>query len=199
MEQIQEDVNNPTTKITRATMEEVLGDAYKRCWAFAFKYVNEELDFDMQIEYLRKGFDLLKPQAEWFVNGANKILFQKEIPDTRQPTKNKQRELTDFKVNSKKQSENYVSQLEMMSFLEDIEEMSNSVDFTEFWAELNELKQEVQEQQCATERQVLKVFKIRTIVQRTREEEQRFFDAYPVTTDAWENGHFDNAGEVFFN
>lgn len=201
MEQIQEDVNNPTTKITRAAMEEELGDAYKRCWAAAFKYATQELDYDTQMGNLCKEFDLFKPQAEWFVKGANKILFQKEIQETCQESqsKDKQQELTDYKGNSKKQSENYVSQLEMMSFLEDIEEMSNSVDFAEFWDELNELKQTVQEQQCATEREVQKIFKIRTIVDRALEEEQRFFDAYPVTTDAWENGRFNNAGEVIFN
>jgi hypothetical protein len=199
MEQIQEDVNNPKTKITRAAMEEVLGDAYKRCWAFAFKYANEELDYDMQIEKLCREFDLFKPQAEWFVNGANAILFQKEIQETRQASQSKQREKTEPKDNSKKQSVKYVSQLEMMSFLEDIEEMSNNVEFAEFWGELNELKQTVQQQQCATEREVLKIFRIHTVVQRAREEEQRFFDAYPVTTDAWENGHFNVAGEVVFN
>ena len=201
MEQIQEDVNNPTAKITRAAMEEELGDAYKRCWAVAFKYANEELDHDLQIENLCREFDLFKPQAEWFVNGANAILFQKEIQEMRQASQNKdkQRELTKLKDNSKKQSVNYVSQLEMMSFLEDIEEMSDNVEFAEFWDELNKLKQTVREQQCATEREVLKIFRIHSVVQRAREEEQGFFDAYPVTTDAWENGHFDIAGEVIFN
>ena len=82
MEQIQKDTNNTTTKITRAAMEEVLGDAYKRCWAFAFKYATEELDYDIQIESLYREFDLFKSQAEWFVKGANTILFQKEIQET---------------------------------------------------------------------------------------------------------------------
>ena len=67
-EQIQQEINRPVTKITRAGMEEELGDAYKRCWTFAFKYASEELDFDTQIDNLCREFDLIEKQAEWFVN-----------------------------------------------------------------------------------------------------------------------------------
>ena len=206
--QIQQAINNSVAKITRAAMEEELGEAYKRCWAFAFKYANEELDFDTQVDNLCREFDILKPQANWFVTGANTILFQKEIKQTRQANqkndlseKPKQRELGDFptKPNKAKVSERYVSQLEMMAFLEDVEEMRHDQSFLEFWEELSEIKHNVLEQQCATEREVLKIFKIRSITESVREEEQRFFDAYPVTTDAWENGHFNIAGEVIFN
>ena len=77
--QIQEINDNSVVKITRVAMEEELGDGYKKCWAFAFKYASDELDFDSQIENLCREFDLFKPQAEWFVNGANSILFKKEI------------------------------------------------------------------------------------------------------------------------
>ena len=207
-EQIQQSENNPTVKITRAAMEQELGDNYKRCWALAFNYANEELDFDNQTENLCREFDILRPQAQWFVNGANSILFRKEAKHTRQTNqedslseKPKQRELDDFsiKTTKAKATENYVSQLEMMSFLEDIEEMSHDQSFLEFWEELGNIKQQVLEQSCATEREVLKIFRIRSTIERAQEQEQRFFDAYPVTTDAWENGHFDIAGEVIFN
>ena len=190
-------------------MEEELGNAYKRCWACAFKYASDELAYGVQIEHLCKEFDLFKVQAEWFVRGANAILLQKEIQDIRQtnrhksiPNKDQQRELADFSGSSSKKtkpSENYVSQLEMMSFLEDIEEMVHDVDYSEFWEELGELKQKVVEQQCATENEVLRIFRISSLVERGQEEKERFFDAYPVSTDAWENGYFDNAGEITFN
>lgn len=207
-EQIQQNINNQTFKITRAAMEQELGDNYKRCWALAFQYAEEELNFDIQTENLCREFDILRPQSQWFVNGANSILFRKETKQTRQanreedfPEKPKQRELDDFtsKPQKNKMPENYVSQIEMMSFLDDLEEMNQDPDFSEFWDELGEIKQQVLEQSCATEREVLKIFRIRSIIERAREEEQRFFDAYPVTTDAWENGHFDIAGEVIYN
>ena len=203
-EQIQQEINRPVTKITRAGMEEELGDAYKRCWAFAFKYASEELDYDMQTENLCREFDLIENQAEWFVNGANAILFQKEAKQARQETQNNlkednQRELTEFSSTQSKKpthSENYVSQLEMMSFLEDVEQMSHNPDFLEFWEDLKALKEQVLEQQCATEKEVLRAFKIRSVAERSQEEKERFFDAYPVSTDAWENGYFDIAGEI---
>ena len=207
-EQIQQNENNPTVKITRAAMEQELGDSYKRCWALAFKYADEELDFDIQTDNLCREFDILKPQAQWFVNGANSILFRKETKQIRQANqeddsseKPKQRELDDFSVKptKAKAAENYVSHLEMMSFLDDVEDMGHDPEFSEFWDELGEIKQTVLEQSCATEREVLKIFRIRSIIERAREKQQRFFDAYPVTTDAWENGHFDIAGEVIYN
>jgi hypothetical protein len=117
-----------TVKITRAGMEEELGDSYKRCWALAFKYASNELDFDEQVESLCREFELLRPQAIWFVNGANAILFRKEAKFSRQmnQTKDKQPALTEFSSRKNtKPSENYVSQLEMLSFLEDVEEMSH--------------------------------------------------------------------------
>jgi hypothetical protein len=206
-EQIQQDNGNLLVKITRAGMEEELGDAYKRCWAFSFKYASEELEFDEQVDNLCKEFDLIKPQAEWFVKGANSILFKKEAKEIRQINQNdsvskkdKQQELTEFSGHKNiKPSENYVSQLEIMSFLEDVEEMSHDVEFSEFWDELGKIKQKVVEQYCATDKEVLTIFKIRTMVDRAKEENERFFDAYPVSTDAWENGHFDIAGELVFN
>ncbi|MEN6384775.1 MAG: hypothetical protein ABFD79_06220 [Phycisphaerales bacterium] len=200
--QKQEDL---TVHITRAAMEAELGDNYKRCWAYAFKYATEELDFDMQMENLCREFDLIKSQAQWFVKGANSILFKKETKEIRQAnqeniaSKNKQCELTDFSQAKTKSEANYVSELEMMSFLEDVEEMSHDADFSEFWEELGKLKQKVIEQYCATEKEVLTIFKIRTMVNRAKEENERFFDAYPLSTDAWENGHFDIAGEIIFN
>ncbi|MCD4831688.1 MAG: hypothetical protein K8R02_07790 [Anaerohalosphaeraceae bacterium] len=200
--QIQEINDCSVVKITRAMMEEELGDAYKRCWALAFKYASDELGFDSQVENLCREFDLFKSQAQWFVNGANSILFKKEIKQTRQANPVKQKELADFAgANFKKikLTENYVSQLEMMSFLEDIEELSHDVGFAEFWEDLNKLKQKIVEQQCATEKDVLRIFQIRSIAESTQQEEERFFDAYPVTTDAWENGHFDIAGEIIHN
>lgn len=205
-QQIQQNSDNPVTvKITRAAMEEELGDSYKRCWAYAFKYASDELDFDVQVENLCREFELLKPQAIWFVNGANAILFKKEAKEDRQETANgdvfkKQRELSEFSsYKSTKQQEEYVSLLEMMSFIEDIEEMCNDVDYAQFWDDLGNIKQRVLEQSCATEKEVLAVFKIRSIADRTKEENERFFDAYPVSTDAWENGYFNTAGEVVFN
>ncbi len=200
--QIQEINDCSVVKITRAMMEEELGDAYKRCWAFAFKYASDELGFDSQVETLCREFDLFKPQAQWFVNGANSILFKKEVKQARKVTRNNQKELNDFSIaNSKKVKpmENYVSQLEMMSFLEDIEELSHDVGFAEFWNDLGQLKQKVSEQQCATEKDVLRIFQIRSIAESVQQERERFFDAYPVTTDAWENGHFDIAGEIIHN
>ncbi|HBG60696.1 MAG: hypothetical protein A2Y10_13150 [Planctomycetes bacterium GWF2_41_51] len=204
--QIQEIDDYSTVKITRAAMEEELGDDYKKCWAFAFKYATEELDFDMQAENLCREFDLIKSQGQWFVKGANAILFKKEATEIRQTIqenssskKNKQSELADFSQAKTKPTENYVSQLEMMSFLEDVEEMCNDTDFSEFWEELGKIKQKVQEQYCATDKEVLAIFKIRTMVDRAKEENERFFDAYPLSTDAWENGHFDIAGEIIFN
>jgi hypothetical protein len=207
-EQIQQDSDRLTVKITRAGMEEQLGDAYKRCWAFAFKYASDELDLDGQIENLCGEFDLLRPQALWFVNGANAILLQKEVKEIRQtnqnggiPKKDTQQELAEFPeivFKSTKPSENYVSQLEMMAFLEDVEEMSHDVDFEEFWEELGKIKQQVIEQYCATEKEVLTVFRIRSAVERAQEENERFFDAYPVSTGAWENGHFDHTGEITY-
>jgi hypothetical protein len=207
-EQIQQEITNPAVKITRAAMEQELGDNYKRCWALAFQYAEEDFDFDIQTENLCREFDILRPQAKWFVNGANSILFRKETKQARQTNqeddsseKPEQRELDDFSVKSEKTkaTENYISQLEMMSFLDDVEEMGHDPEFSEFWDELGEIKQKVLEQSCATERDVLKIFRIRSTIERAREEQQRFFDAYPVTTDAWENGYFDIAGEVIYN
>lgn len=207
-EQIQQDSDLLTGKITRAGMEEELGNAYKRCWAFAFQYASEELDFEDQTEKLCREFDLIKPQAEWFVKGANAILFKQENKQTRrvnvQPDnseKSPQRQLEDFSsvpLKTAKPLEVYVSQLEMMSFLEDLEEMSQDPDFIESWEDLKTLKDKVVEQQCATDREVLRVFKIRSLVESKREEKERFFDAYPVSTDAWENGYFDTAGEIVY-
>jgi hypothetical protein len=205
-EQIQQDEDHLAVKITRAGMEGELGDAYKRCWALAFKYASDELEFDEQVDNLCREFDLLTPQAQWFVKGANTILFKKEAKEIRQANQNdsiskdNQQELSEFSVHkSIKQTENYVSQLEMMSFLEDVEEMSHDVDFGEFWEELGKIKQQVIEQYCATEKEVLTIFRIRSTVERAKEENERFFDAYPLSTGAWENGHFDIAGEVIFN
>jgi len=196
--QIQQDNDLLTGKITRAGMEEELGNAYKRCWAFAFQYATEELEFEDQTEKLCREFDLIRPQAEWFVKGANAILFKQEAKQSQQIMKQaentpkvEQRQLADFsqaKTMEPKHFENYVSQLEMMSFLEDVEEISRDPDFMEFWEDLKALKDKVVEQQCATENEVLRVFKIRSIVEGKREEKERFFDAYPVSTDAWENG-----------
>ncbi|HBG28983.1 MAG: hypothetical protein A2Y10_14825 [Planctomycetes bacterium GWF2_41_51] len=204
-EQIQQK-DHLTIHITRTAMETELGDDYKRCWAYAFKYATEELDFDEQVENLCREFDLIKSQAQWFVKGANSILFKKEAKEIRQTNqenyssnKNKQCELADFSQAKTKPSEKYVSQLEMMSFLEDIEEMCNDADFSEFWEELGKIKQKVIEQYCATDKEVLAIFKIRTMVDRAKQENERFFDAYPISTDAWENGHFDIAGEITFN
>jgi len=111
-----------------------------------------------------------------------------------------QRELSQFSANSQKENRQrvrYVSQLEMMSFLSDIEQMCGDVDCSAFWQDLKVLKDRVLEQQCATEKEVLCLFKIRAKVERAKEENERFFDAYPVSTDAWENGHFDVNGEIF--
>jgi hypothetical protein len=36
------------------------------------------------------------------------------------------------------------------------------------------------------------------MVENDREQKERFFDAYPVSTDAWENGYFDIKGEVVY-
>ncbi len=187
-------------RITRAAMEEELGDSYKRCWAVAFKYANEELGFDEQVENLCREFDILRPWAVWFVNGASTILLQKEAKENRSIlAKDKQRELVEYSGHiDAKQTEKYVSELEMMSFLEDVEEMCGDPDFMEYWAELGKIKQTVLEQYCATEKEVLSVFYIRSKVDRSKEEDERFFDAYPVSTDAWENGHFDKAGEIVY-
>jgi len=207
-EQIQQDSDRLTIKITRAGMEEQLGDAYKRCWAFAFKYASEELDLDDQIENLCREFDLLKPQALWFVNGANTILLQKEVKEIRQANQNgstskkdTQQELAEFPgfiSKNTKQSENYVSQLEMMAFLEDVEEMSHDVDFEQFWEELDKINQHVSEQYFSTENEVLTVFRIRASVERAKEENERFFNAYPISTSAWENGHFNHIDEIAY-
>lgn len=207
-EQIQQNNNLLTGKITRAGMEEELGGDYKRCWAFAFQYASENLDFEDQAEKLCREFDLIRPQAEWFVKGANAILFKQEAKQSRQITEEseesprpQQRQLADFSQGNPtkpKHFENYVSQLEMMSLLEDVEEMSREPDFIEFWEDLKTLKEKVIEQQCTTENEVLRVFKIRSIVEGKREEKERFFDAYPVSTDAWENGYFDTAGEIVY-
>lgn len=194
-------------KITRAAMEAELGDAYKRCWALAFQHASEELDFDVQVENLCREFDLIKFQAIWFVNGANSILFKKEATQKRitkdsDSEKPEQRQLTDFskaKPKKVKPTENYVCQLEMMSLLEDIEQMCNDAEFTEFWDDLSKLKYTILEQQCATEKDVQRIFKIRSMVESAREEKERFFNAYPISTDAWENGYFNIAGEVIYN
>jgi hypothetical protein len=206
--QIQQDSDFLTDKITRAGMEEELGIAYKRCWAFAFQYANEGLEYEDQTEKLCLEFDLIRPQAEWFVKGASAILFKEEAKQARQRTeesedspKVQQQQLAEFsqgKPTKPKHFENYVSQLEMMSFLEDVEEISRDPDFMEFWEDLKTLKDKVIEQQCTTENEVLKVFHIRSIVEGKREEKERFFDAYPVSTDAWENGYFNVAGEVIY-
>jgi DNA-binding XRE family transcriptional regulator len=202
----QQDEMAPAVKISRAAMEEELGEAYKRCWAIAFRIADKGLDFDEQIERLSREFELIRPQAEWFIRGALAILSQKEKrpeqkPEPKPELKNPavQRDLSQFSSVSAKitrQTERYVSQLEMMSFIEDIEQMSGDVDYSEYWEDLAQLKQTVLEQQCATEKEVLRVFDIRTMVQREKEEKERYFDAYPVSTDAWENGHFDINGEV---
>ena len=198
----QQNEQDLTVKISRAAMEEELGQAYKRCWAIAFKIAGEGLDIDAQIETLCREFDLIKPQAEWFIKGANSILRQKEQgfknDNSKQPV---QRGLLRFSIKQTTTAarvERYVSQLEMMSFLEDVSEMSQNAEFAEFWEDLKTIQNKVLEQQCATEKEVLRVFKIRSMVQRKREENERFFDAYPVSTDAWENGHFDAAGEIFY-
>jgi len=208
-EQIQQGKSDSSVLITRAAMEEELGDSYKRCWAYAFKYASDELDFDQQVEHLCREFELLKPQALWFVNGANAILFKQEARQSRQENQTKeslpkqeQRQLPDFsKLNNPKpkQEQRYISQVEMMSFLEEVEEMSHDSEFTHFWDELTSIKQKVLEQSCATEKDVLKIFRIRSTVERAKEETERFFDAYPISTDAWENGHFNTAGEVIYN
>src|SRR5690606_20491417 len=105
-------------------------------------------------------------------NGANAILFRKEAEQARHAnqsneiSKEKQKELVDFSLCESKKNENYVSELEMMSFLEDIEELSNDTDFSEYWEDLSKLKQKVIEQQCATEKEVLKIFKIRSLIER---------------------------------
>jgi hypothetical protein len=36
-------------------------------------------------------------------------------------------------------------------------------------------------------------------VEQAKEAGERFFDAYPISTDAWESGHFNVAGEVIYN
>jgi len=189
-------------------MEEELGSAYKRCWAYAFQYASEELDMDDQIEKLCREFDLIRPQAEWFVKGANAILFKQEAKTNRQVNEsrethndNPQRQLIDYSSDQPKKttpSEKYVSQLEMMSFLEDVEELSQNADFIEYWEDLKRLKEKVIEQQCATEKEVLRIFTIRSMVERVQEGKERFFDAYPVSTDAWENGYFNTAGKVVY-
>ncbi len=192
-----------TAKITRAGMEEELGESYKRCWAIAFKLAEEGLSIDEQIESLASEFDIIGPQAEWFINGANSILRQKDKQPKTPPTpKNQpvQRDLSQFSFDSQKTSRQrvrYVSELELMSFLSDIEAMCGDVDFSAFWQDLKAIKERVIEQQCATEKEVLRLFKIRSKVERAKEENERFFDAYPVSTDAWENGHFDVNGEIF--
>lgn len=184
-------------RITRGAMEQELGDSYKRCWAFAFKYAGENLEFEEQVDNLSKEFDLLRSQAVWFINGANSILFKKEAKESRnhKPSDN-QRKIIEFI--KPKNSLRYVSELEMMSFLNDLEEMIDDIDFTEYWQELNQIKQTVLEQQCATEKEVLKIFRIRSMVEASKEVNERFFDAYPVSTDAWENGHFDKSGEIAY-
>lgn len=192
-----------TAKITRAGMEEELGEAYKRCWAIAFKLAEEGLSIDEQIEQLSREFDLIGPQAEWFINGAASIIRQKDKQPKTPPapkTQLVQRDLSQFSANSQmanQQRERYVSHLEMMSFLSDIETMCGDVDFSAFWKDLKAIKDRVLEQQCATEKEVLCLFNIRSKVERAKEENERFFDAYPVSTDAWENGHFDINGEIF--
>lgn len=190
-----------TARITRAGMEEELGESYKRCWAIAFKLAEQGLNMDEQIESLAREFDLIGPQAEWFINGANSILKRQENrPQPKPKTQPVQRELSQFSANSQKENRQrvrYVSQLEMMSFLSDMEAMCGDVDYSAFWEDLKVLKDRVLEQQCATEKEVLCLFKIRAKVERAKEENERFFDAYPVSTDAWENGHFDVSGEIF--
>ncbi len=189
-----------TAKITRAGMEEELGEAYKRCWAIAFKLAEEGLSMDEQIEQLSREFDLIGPQAEWFINGAASIIRQKDKqPKTPPAPKSQpvQRNLFQFSKTESRQRERYVSHLEMMSFLSDIETMCGDVDFSTFWKDLKAIKDRVLEQQCATEKEVLRLFNIRSKVERAKEENERFFDAYPVSTDAWENGHFDINGEIF--
>ena len=194
-----------SVKLTRSAMEAELGDSYKKCWAFAFKYASEELDFDTQVEKLSREFDLFKHHAAWFINGANSILFKKQGEENQKQNisqKINQQELVNYSKNTTsniKPSENYVSELEMMSFLEDIEELSKNTDFSEFWEDLGKLKQKIIEQQCATEKEVLRIFKIQSLVKSKKQEQERFFDAYPVSTDAWENGYFDIAGEIVYN
>ena len=127
----QQEINPAAVKITRAAMEEELGEAYKRCWAIAFKVANEGLDTEEQIEQLSREFDLIRPQAEWFINGAQSILSQKERQPKPQPQREPlqqptQRDLSQYSsspVKTTTRTERYVSQLEMMSFLEDVEEM----------------------------------------------------------------------------
>ena len=204
-EQTQNNNDYQSVRLTRSAMEAELGDAYKRCWAFAFKYASEELDFDTQVDKLSREFDLFKHHAVWFINGANSILFKKQSEENQKHNisqKIKQQELFNNSKNKTakvKPSENYVSELELMTFLEDIEELSNDTDFSEFWEDLGKLKQKVIEQQCATEKDVLKIFRMRSLVESKKQQDERFFGSYPVNTDAWENGHFDIAGEIVFN
>lgn len=194
-----------SVRITRSAMEAELGDSYKRCWAFAFKYASEKLDFETQVEKLSREFDLFKHHAVWFINGANSILFKQQAEKNQKHNisqKIKKQELINYskdKTVKVKPAENYVSELEMLSFLEDIEELRNDTDFSEYWEDLSKLKQKVIEQQCATEKEVLKIFKIRSLVESKKQEQERFFDAYPVSTDAWENSYFDVAGEIIYN
>ncbi len=186
---------NTQTKITRAAMETELGDSYKRCWAYAFKYADEGLDFEVQLDNLCREFGLVKAQAVWFVNGACSILARQEAKESRAKPE-KQTEILNF-FGEKKQ-ERFISELEMMSFLEDLDEMSKDADFSEYWQDIGQIKQSVLESGCATEKEVLSVFRIRSKVESDREQRERFFDAYPVSTDAWENGCFNVAGEIVY-
>ena len=126
MEQ-QTKIETEQIKITKAAMESELGDNYKRCWAMAFKYANEGLGFSEQIDKLVQEFDLIKAQAEWFITGANKILLkndQNKQPDL--PKTDEQPKISSFAISKPKKTViDYVSQTEMMSFLEDLEELTS--------------------------------------------------------------------------
>ena len=188
-------------KITKQAMQEELGDDYKRCWAFAFKYANEKIDYDEQVKRLCDQFELIKSQGEWFVTGANKIVLINEQADSveqeKEEEEEEQKELSSFSnARQKKPAIEYISQIEMMTFLEDVEEMIKDCKYGKYWGDLEKLKQTVMEQNCATKIEVLTIFNIRSLIEGEQEADERFFDAYPVSTSAWENGHFDCAGNV---
>ena len=148
-------------KITKQAMQEELGDDYKRCWAFAFKYAKENIDYDEQVKRLCDQFELIKSQGEWFVTGANKIVLINEQEDNvdQQGEEEEQKELSSFSAARQKKPEtDYISQMEMMTFLEDVEEMIKDCKFSDYWVDLEKLKQRVTEQICATEKEVLMIW-----------------------------------------
>ncbi len=195
--QNQNTLANPV-RITKLAMQEELGEQYSRCWSFAFKYASDDLEFNEQVARLGQRFNLLRSQASWFIKGAHRILVKQGSIISDEPVKLEvQTELSGFsRKPTAKPAFDYVSQTEMMAFLADLEDLLNHRDYAEHWAELERLQQIVMEQQCATEKEVLKLFHLRAVVEGELEARERFFDAYPVSTDAWENGYFDNAGNV---